>query len=196
MSVGAPGGADRCNWISKPSLCERSLLRCIVGLWQIFVAEVGCREPLWGGQHDPGRCRSAVGQCRCASANPLQQGNSNGVTSPYRSRQRPGDSDPGYSAIDNAPARRTLGSMVSERINHTNRIALVDPVIKAFGQQCRLARDRPLQRSASSIPPQNHQENPSRHRVRHWNLFVPTGILDSKSQYLPRLEANHPRCDR
>jgi hypothetical protein len=25
---------------------------------------------------------------------------------------------------------------------------------------------------------------------------VPTGILDSKSQYLPRLEANHPRCDR
>ena len=59
------------------------------------------------------------------------------------------------------PIKAQLGNIqcIDEGIDHANRIALVNPVIEAFRQQRRLRPIRPLQRSASSIPPQNHQEN-------------------------------------
>ena len=56
---------------------------------------------------------------------------------------------------------------IDERVDHANRIVLVDPVIEAFGQQASTARDPPPQRSASSITPANHQGNHNQRRRFH-----------------------------
>jgi len=50
---------------------------------------------------------------------------------------------------------------IDERVDHTNRIALVDPVIEAFGQQSRLPAIRPRNEALHQLPPQNRQENHS-----------------------------------
>ena len=43
---------------------------------------------------------------------------------------------------------------IDERVNHANRIALVDEIIKAFGQQCRLPAIHPRYEALHHSPPQ------------------------------------------
>ena len=43
---------------------------------------------------------------------------------------------------------------LDERVDYANRIALVDPVIEAFGQQCRLPAFRPNHEALHKTPPQ------------------------------------------
>ena len=50
---------------------------------------------------------------------------------------------------------------IDERIDHANRIVLVDPVIEAFGQQRRLPPIRPLHEALHEIPPANREETHS-----------------------------------
>ena len=54
---------------------------------------------------------------------------------------------------------------LDESVDHTNRIILVDPVIQAFGQQCRLPAIRALDKAPHPIPrksPLRWKENHSR----------------------------------
>ena len=40
--------------------------------------------------------------------------------------------------IDPAEIERTEIKLLDKHVNHTNRVVLVDPIIQAFGKQCRL----------------------------------------------------------
>jgi hypothetical protein len=46
---------------------------------------------------------------------------------------------------------------INERVDHANAIALVDPIIKAFGQQRRLPASRSRNEALHDLPPPNRE---------------------------------------
>ncbi len=59
------------------------------------------------------------------------------------------------------PVEPELGQIerIDERIDHANRIALVDQVIEAFGQQCRLPAIRPCNEALHQFPRKSRGES-------------------------------------
>ena len=65
----------------------------------------------------------------------------------------------GYLRLDALEPELAQIERIDERIDHANRIALVDPVIEAFGQQRRLPTIRPNHEALHQSPPQIAREN-------------------------------------
>ena len=60
---------------------------------------------------------------------------------------------------------------INERVDHANAISLVDPIIKAFGQQRRLPASRSCNEALHDSPRQNLKT------MRTLNIEVPANIL-------------------
>ena len=54
--------------------------------------------------------------------------------------------------IDPAEIERTEIKRVDKHVNHTNRVVLIDPIIQAFGKQCRLPAIRVFNKAPHPIP--------------------------------------------
>ena len=79
---------------------------------------------------------------------------------------------PGRRRLD--PVEPKLGQIerIDERVDHPNRIVLVDPVIEAFGQQRRLPAIRPLN-EALHPSPANREANHTSSRRFHTARVIP-----------------------
>jgi len=75
----------------------------------------------------------------------------------HRRRMIPGPT--GRCRIDAIEPEVAEFQRIDEHIDRANRIALVDPIIKAFRQQRRLLAIRPLKRNPSSFPRDSARES-------------------------------------